>query len=122
LLTHLFGVRLTDKQYEELNKLLNATLVLNCHSKSDRFRMLLDELSKERSARGAGGSNALRRPIEASSGDSCDFSKVVIGHREWLEQHFPGNRELQCEVAELLADYDPNSSFDWEATVKELKE
>jgi len=116
----LFGVRLTDKQYQELNKLLNDTLVLNCHSKSDRFRRLLDELSKERSARGAGGACAVRRSIEASSEDSCDFSKVVVGHREWLEQHFPGNRDLQLRVAELLADYDPHSSYDWEAAVKEL--
>ena len=119
MLTHLFGVRLTDKQYQELNKLLNDTLVLNCHSKSERFRRMLDELSEGRAARGA---DAVRRPIAADTASNCDFSEVMVGHREWLEQHFPGNRELQVKVAELLAAYDPGTSYDWEAAIRELKE
>jgi hypothetical protein len=113
-----FSVRLNERQYQELKYLLNEQSITPGQTSSDRFRKLLSTLERQRSG---GGAHTMRLAEVASTTDSCDFSEVMTGHREWLEQHFPGELELQLKVCLLLIQYDPNTSYDWEAARDELK-
>jgi hypothetical protein len=104
-------VWLNNREDRQLEALFSHFHISSGPNRGAAFRALLDRLHAECVV-------SAKAPAFMPQVAPCNVHEVTFNHMEWLEDHFPGDRDLQLKVAELVKGF----HWDWAHAIKRLKE